>query len=431
MQRIENEFDEEVLGGRHSSGMHVHVIQKPGFSRVSGILTARFGSIDNRLGDGTLLPAGVAHFLEHQMFESEAGDVAERFARLGASSNAFTSFATTSYLFETSSNVEDCVDLLLELVFEPHFTKEGVEKERGVIAQEIRMIEDDPGSRLFHDLLASLYPSHPLAIPIAGSLESIATIDGEVLHACHSSFYSPPSLSLAIAGAVNPQRILDAIDRRIARRSRDYGRQAPERARMECVLSRNQSIARMDVARAKWLLGIKDAFVAQDSHELLRHELAFGIMLELLLSPASDTHAELLAEGSIDDSFGYDATIESQFGFLALGADLERTPGERDGIALEERILNSVDRAIASGFALADFERARKKRMGRMLHFFDSVEGVAQAFANLAIEGLTPFHWFDALGRLTLEDVRSTAATFWSDSASRRARALVLPLASS
>ncbi len=430
MQPIENEFGEEVVGGRHPSGIRVHVIQKPGFSRVSGILTARFGSIDHRLADGTLLPAGVAHFLEHQMFESEAGDVAERFARLGASSNAFTSFATTSYLFETSSNVEDCVDLLLELVFEPHFTKEGVEKERGVIAQEIRMIEDDPGSRLFHDLLASLYPKHPLATPIAGSLDSIATIDGEVLHSCHRAFYSPPSLSLAIAGAVDPDRIRSAIDRRLANPSRHAANQAPERARMECDLLRTQSIARMDVARAKWLLGIKDEFVAADSHELLRHELAFGVMLELLLSPASDTHAELLAEGLIDDSFGYDATIESEFGFLALGADLERTPSEGDGIALEQRILDSVDRAVATGFAVADFERAKKKRMGRMLHFFDSVEGVAQAFANLAIEGLTPFHWFDALGRLTLDEVQSTAATFWGDTASRRARALVLPLAS-
>ena len=192
------------------SGLTVLVRPMPGYSGTHVIYATRFGSIDRdfRLGEREVhLPAGVAHFLEHKMFEDEDGNALQKFARTGASPNAFTSHTMTAYHFSCTDRFEENLKILLKFVFTPYFTDENVEKERGIINQEIRMVEDTPNWEVFVGAYEGLYRNHPVRVSIPGSEESISHITPELLYTCHRAFYSPKNMALVVCGTADFEQV--------------------------------------------------------------------------------------------------------------------------------------------------------------------------------------------------------------------------------
>jgi predicted Zn-dependent peptidase len=222
---------ERIVKTELPSGLNVVVIPRPGFHKTFATFATRYGSIDNAFHDpetGSVVrvPDGIAHFLEHKMFEQQGGgDAFDDFARLGASSNAYTDYTSTTFLFQTTSHVEENLNTLLNFVQQPYFTDANVEKEKGIIEQEIRMYLDMPGDRLHSNLMRALYVHHPVRVDIAGSVDSIRTITPKDLYTCYHTFYHPSNMVLLIIGDVNAQAMIEAVVEN--QQARDYSRRGP------------------------------------------------------------------------------------------------------------------------------------------------------------------------------------------------------------
>jgi predicted Zn-dependent peptidase len=243
---IANPVDETILRGTTDSGLAVLVNPRPDYVRTFAALGVNFGSVDRVGGaDGQPVPEGLAHFLEHKLFEDADGDVSDRFAKWGADVNAMTGFTGTTYVVSTVEQALPCLDLLLDFVQEPWFTDELVEKEQGIIAQEIRMYDDDPEWRIFFGLLTCLYQSHPVRDNIAGSVESIAKIDAATLRRCYDMFYHPTNMCLAISGPVDPAEVMDRVERDQADRNPD-GRVRHERVPVDEPVTARALVSRND-----------------------------------------------------------------------------------------------------------------------------------------------------------------------------------------
>lgn len=429
LQPLENALGEEVLAGTHDSGLRVVVVRKPGFSRTFGVFTTNYGSIDDRFvdprtGAAMHVPDGVAHFLEHKMFEDERGDVSDRFSALGAMSNAFTSFTNTSYLFSTSSHELECLDLLLDFVQEPYFTPELVKKEQGIIGQEIRMYDDDPSWRIYFGLLQALFSEHPVRINIAGTEESIARIDPDVLFACHRAFYRPANMVLTLVGAIDPAAATARIDADLAQRRDTWGGTAHRRKPFHdaAIRARAASLA-MDVARSKLMLGFKEHELSSEGLAVERREIATNLVLELLFGRSSRTYERLYAQGLVDESFSAQYSGEFDFGFAAIGGDTD----EPD--RLEQELLRATEEFARNGPDRADLERIRRMSVGRFAGQFNSTESVALGFASASMRDLTPFDSLQLLRAITPEEVHARGKALFD--ASRCARSVLEPRADS
>ena len=424
LQRIENQVGEDIFGLTLLSGLRVTLVPKRGYSKTFGAFATNFGSADNgfvdpKSGERVTVPDGVAHFLEHKLFEDEQGDVSDRFSALGASCNASTSFTITSYIFSATRNVEACVDLLLQFVQKPHFTAELVQKEQGIIAQEIRMYDDDPSWRIFFNLLGVLYRSHPVRISIAGTEQSIAEIDPVVLHTCYQAFYRPGNMALTLVGKLDPEELAERITRDQAGRDSLPGGQASRTPVDDGPIREAEVCQAMDVALPKLLIGYKDRIQPGSGRDTARRDLLSGIALDLMFGRSSEAHERLYAEGIIDDSFAADYTTDVDFGFAMLGGDCE----EPD--KLEQRLLAEIDRFLCDGCHQADFQRVRNKLQGKFVSMFDSLEGTAHAFCSGTFRGVRPFDLLEILDEIGPEQVRERAREMLDDSL--RARSLVVP----
>jgi predicted Zn-dependent peptidase len=386
------------------NGLEVLLLPKTGFSKTYAVFSTRYGSADNRFrkadGSEVRLPDGIAHFLEHKMFEEPEGDVFQKFAAHGASANAFTSFDRTAYLFSSTRDVEDNVETLLDFVQAPYFTDENVEKEKGIIGQEIQMYRDNPNWRVYYGLIEAMYAEDPIRIDIAGTIESIGTIDKETLYLCHETFYHPGNMLLFVVGAVEPERMMERIRANQAGKTFPPYR-APERiypAEPEPVKERMR-VVELPVSLPKCFFGFKEKKPAGDGDALARQEAATRVMLDLLIGPSSDLYQALYDEDLISDSFGFDCQMTPRYAYSMIGGDT------RDPDLLLERVKEGFGRFAREGFAEADFERVRGKRIGNFLRMFNSPEAIANEYTRHRFRGIDPFGWLDVYESLTLEDV--------------------------
>ena len=259
-----DKFKETLYFGTHDSGLKVYVMPKMGYSKCYAIIGTHFGSIDSVFtvageAEQTILPDGVAHFLEHKMFEQpDGGNVFGEFAKYGANANAFTSNTMTAYLFECTENPVENLKILLDYVSKPYFTEENVAKEQGIIGQEIKMYDDDPDWRCAINLLGAMYENHPIKNDIAGSVESIAKIDKDLLYKCYDNFYNMANMILFVIGDINEQDMGNCVEEMIKSYKildnlpiRDYGNE-PKR------VLKNTIHQTMDVSVPSFMLGYKD-----------------------------------------------------------------------------------------------------------------------------------------------------------------------------
>ncbi|MBO8170945.1 MAG: insulinase family protein [Bacillaceae bacterium] len=399
-----DQLKETLYRDRLDNGLSVYILPKPGFSKTYATFTTKYGSIDNhfRLSgqEDIQVPDGIAHFLEHKMFEKQEGDVFTRFSNQGASANAFTSFTRTSYLFSSTNQVYENLETLIDFVQDPYFTDESVEKEKGIIGQEIRMYQDNPDWRAYFGLIESLFVDHPVQIDIAGTIESIARIDKETLYQCYHTFYHPSNMLLFVVGPVDPGEVYQLVKQNQNQKQFEPPRSIerfypdePDRVKRE------RLDIELQVGQSKCLMGFKEKPAKISGQELLTRELATGLLLDMLVGPSSDLYRKLYEQGLIDDSFGFDYTAEEEFAFSVIGGD---TPDPDKLIALvKEGFLEATEKGLDE----EAFERSRKKRIGRFLRSLNSVEFIANQFTRYRFGDSDLFDIVPTLENLTLDEM--------------------------
>lgn len=385
------------------NGLEVFVLPKPGFSKTYATFTAKYGSIDNHFtslqGEEMVVPDGIAHFLEHKMFESEAGDVFYTFSRQGASANAFTTFNRTAYLFSCTDQVKENLLTLVDFVQDPYFTDENVEKEKGIIGQEIRMYDDDPDWRVYFGLLEAMYQHHPVRIDIAGTIPSISQITKELLYSCYETFYHPSNMLLFVVGAVNPEEVIAWVQENQAQKSfappPHIQRYYPEEPKAPRTHEVRQQLA---VGLPKLMMGFKEDRLLTGA-ELLKRELVTELLLESVIGQGSALYQRLYEQDLVDEHFGYECSEEPQYAFSMIGGDT------KDPDAVVGQVRESLAALRQEGLDPKVFERVKRKKLGQFMRALNSLEFVANQFTGYRMNGTDFFEILPVMESVTLEEV--------------------------
>ena len=380
------------------SGLPVLYCPKPGFKKKYACYATFYGSVDSEFldpsGARVKVPDGIAHFLEHTLFETEEGNVSDLFARHDAYNNAATSFTTTSYLFAATERFYDNLDLLIQFVENPVFRPENVEKEKGIIEQEISGYDDSAPWVSYMGLLENLFAAHPIRIDIAGTAESIAAIDSETLHQCYRKFYHPSNMLLFVVGDLDASELFDFVSKTSrpvslgGGQALSGGRIYPDEPR--AVAQRTASKA-LDVALPKLLLGFKEVGVPASGEAFVQRELASELLLEMLFGASSDMYKDLYESQLILEDFGASYSAGAGIGYAVIGGD---TP---DPVRLEQRIVSSAADLVERGLTDEDFEREKRHFMGGFIRDFNSLEYIANHYTYYRFHD---FDLFDAVGVL-------------------------------
>lgn len=386
------------------NGLQVYLLPKHGFSKTYAVFTTRYGSIDSHFrlknGEEIHVPDGIAHFLEHKMFEKEQGDVFQDFSKYGASANAFTSFNRTAYLFSCTDHLEKNLKLLLDFVQEPYFSDKSVEKEKGIIGQEITMYDDNPDWKVYMNLLKAMYQKHPINIEIAGTIASISHITKETLYQCYETFYHPSNMVLFIVGSFDPKTISELV------RENQSKKQFPPAPQIERIFP--EEPAAIDQARVeqnlavglpKCMIGVKETKTGLSGEALLKRELTTKLLLDILFGNSSALYQKLYDSGMITDSFDFDYSSEQDYAYSVIGGD---TP---DPDKLVEVIKQELQAHLKSGIKQDDFERSKRKKIGHYLRSLNSVEYIANQFTSYKFNGTDLFAVLPILESITREDV--------------------------
>ena len=387
----------------HSSGLMVYISDKADFSVNYAVFGTHYGSVDTEfsLGNDPMItvPEGIAHFLEHKLFEGEDGDAFEKYAVTGASANAYTSFDRTCYLFSCSERFYENLDILLGFVSSPYFTPETVQKEQGIIGQEIRMYEDVPGWRVLFNLLRAMYHNHPVKVEIAGTVESIAEITDKTLYDCYRTFYNPSNMFVCLCGNFDSEKVLSMIDDRIK------PSETAEIHRSEFSepdgLVKAYTEQKMPVAMPLFVVGVKDNKLKLKRSE--KQIIASSLLLETVAGRISPLYNRLLNEGLINPQFGTEFFYAHGYAALLFDGDSSDPEKVRDAIVAELRSVaeNGVDPDL--------FEDARRKLYGKEIRAFNDVEETVDGFIDCAMNGFEPFNSLKFLGEITADDITARA----------------------
>ncbi len=387
-----------VVRARARSGVEVWVAPMPGYRKSYAMMTTRYGSMDTHLPDGEELPDGIAHFLEHKMFQTPEGDVFDLYAARGASANAFTTFTHTSYLFSATSRFEENLITLLETMDDIHADDPGVEREKGIIGQELAMYEDDAGWRGYFGLLQALYRRHPVRIDIGGTAASIAPIDPAILQRTHAAYYSPANMVLTVSGDVDPARVLALVDQVTGTRRRGHHnrRRAAEEPKG---VAQREVRTKLSISRPQVLLGLKDR-PGRGPQGRVRRRIQGAILFEILFGDGGRIQAPLYHQGLVDDSLsgGYEAEHDYAFGLVS--AEVDQIEPYR------KALLAALRAAARDGPTDAEVERCRRRFIGRHLRVFNQPESTAHWMLALALEGVEPGAAVDALRSATAAGLR-------------------------
>jgi len=399
---------ETVFSERLPSGLELRVVPKPGFAKKHAFLAVNYGGADIRsVQDGTerTVPEGTAHFLEHKMFDMPEGNALQTLSMLGANPNAFTSSDLTAYFFETTVHFEECLRLLVRFVLTPCFSPESVEKEQGIIAQEIRMIEDDPGRRVHVDLLESLYAEHPVRTSIAGSVESIAEITAGTLEQCHRDFYRPENMVLFVVGDVDPEQVAALAEASVPAEKREAEGPMPELlyGQESGHVLRDRALRQMTVGQPLFMGGWKGESMLTGA-SALREEITADLALSCLMGRSSKLFADLYAEGLVNDSF--EGTWEKCRGTASLLFGGESREPER----VTERVHAAAEAMARDGVEDAFFRRVRRACAGQLIRGFDSFPFICYAGAKSFFQGEDFFTCADIAREITGADVAAFLA---------------------
>ena len=381
------------------NGLRICVVPKPGYAKKYAFFATRYGGMDTRfqLGGNWLdTPAGIAHYLEHKMFDTKEGNALQELAKNGAEPNAFTANAMTGYYFSSTEHFEENLEILLSFVSVPYFTQESVDKEQGIIGQEIRMIEDDPDWQLYTRMMRALYSRSTAAVPIAGTVESISRITAETLYDCHRAFYTPSNMILTVVGDVDPIHVADIARRVLPREGgpeipRDYGEEP------EAVPRRETSLA-MEVSMPQFLTAFK-CRPPREGEDFLRASLLGGMACDILLGDSSPLYLRLYDQGLINSSFGGDFEQLPGAAYLYAGGD------SKDARKVAAEIQKEAGRLAAGGIDEDFYQRTRRAAFGGQLRGLNSFENIAVSLTEGYFHGYDPFRFPQVFDSITEDDI--------------------------
>lgn len=397
-------LNEKLYFKELDSGLKVYFFPKKGYVKKYAILATNYGSVDNIFipsGEDQAIevPEGIAHFLEHKLFEEPDQNIFDKFSDLGADVNAFTNFNQTAYLFDTTENFYESLETLVKFVQNPHFTDENVEKEKGIIAQEINMYRDNASWRVFFNLLNAMYKEHPVKIDIAGTVESIQDINKELLYKSYNTFYNPSNMVLVIAGDLSFEDIIKTVEasekkdyEKIEEIDRNYGDEKEE-------INSKMVEEEMMIATPIFYIGFKDNFLGLSGEEQVKKDIVTNYILDMLFSSSSLFYNELYEEGLIDNSFGAYYTGKKSYGHsLILGQS--KKPKE-----VYDRILNILQGNAEDILLEEDFKRMKRNSIGDFLMGCNSVEFLANNFVELYFDGFLLIDYQDLLESIHYKDI--------------------------
>ena len=396
---IENKrVGEHYFRMKHKSGLTVIVYPKKGFNSTYASMGTKFGSIYSQFmfnGKKVKVPDGTAHYLEHKLFESEDGDAFSKYAKTGASANAFTSFDMTCYLFSCTDNFRQSLEILIDLMQTPYFTKETVAKEQGIIGQEIKMYDDSPDWRVMMNLFQGLYHNHPLNIDIAGSVETIAEITPEILYECYNSYYNLNNMVLTVVGAADPAEVLSIVDEKI-KPSADVQTSLilPEEP-YKVVRGYTEQI--MPVAVPLFDIGFKED--STDKYATDKELICTSILLNAFLGESSALYRRLLDKKLINASFGHEYAEGLGYRSVILSGE------SRDPAAVSEIISEAVRELHRNGLSREDFESSKRVVYGKMIGGFDHKQSIASELISGEFTGRSIYDAVDAVADITIGDV--------------------------
>lgn len=399
------QLQETLYYEKLDNGLEVYLLPKAEFNKTYATFTTKYGSIDNQfipLGkkEAISVPDGIAHFLEHKMFEDETGDVFQDFSKQGASANAFTSFTRTAYLFSSTSQVEKNLTTLLDFVQHPYFTEESVEKEKGIIGQEIKMYDDNPDWRVYFGAIENMYEHHPVRIDIAGTIDSISQITKEMLYTCYETFYHPSNMLLFVVGPMDVDQTMKLI--KDNQQKKTFANPEPiERffAAEKNEVATEFQLIEMSVNTPKVMVGFKETAPLRQGKELLERELGLNLLLDVMFGQSSANYETLYNEGFIDDTFSFDYSGEYGFGFSILGSDTKK-PDQ-----FVAKIKEMIADFVAKPLPIEEVEMIRRKKIGAFLRSLNSPEFIANQFTRYQFNEMSLFDVVPTLEQLTLESL--------------------------
>ncbi|MBQ1839607.1 MAG: insulinase family protein [Ruminococcus sp.] len=383
---------------KHSSGLHIYVYPKEGYRSAYAIIGARYGSINTCFsrdgGEKITVPDGIAHYLEHKLFESAEGDAFTRYAETGASANAYTSFEKTCYLFSCTDHFDESFEILLDFVQDPYFTAQTVQKEQGIIGQEIKMYDDSPDWRVMFNMLEGMYHNHPVKIDIAGTVETIAEITAEKLYDCYNTFYNLNNMVLCVSGNVTVEQVLKTCDRMLKPSEphtiENYFEDEPYEIVKPFV---EQSFP---VSMPLFNLGFKErADALMDERRLAETE----ILLSALASPTSALYRELMDSNLINNTFSYELFEGPGYCAVIFGGE-SRAPEQAAA-----KIRETIDRVKREGLSREEFEIAKRAVYGDGISSLNSVSNIANMIADYHFNGNELFAAIDAVAEARKADV--------------------------
>ncbi len=405
---FESDIGESYVKATLDSGLKIYILEKPMYNSSYAIFGTKYGSVDTCFsvdGEQTCVPEGIAHFLEHKLFESEEGDAFTRFAQTGAAANAFTSFDRTCYLFSCSDKFYENLEILLDFVQSPYFTEETVKKEQGIIGQEIRMYDDSPGWRVMFNMLRAMYHNHPVRIDIAGTVESIAKIDYSLLYKCYKTFYNPSNMFICIAGNVDAERVLKQIKE---------GIKPSKTVEIEKTLCNEPSEVlncyteqKLSVAAPIFCFGYKEN--PKEPQRTAKGKICTALLMEIIAGDASPLYKRLMSSGLINDEF-------SSEHFNGYGYSAVLFEGESNNPrAVAKEIKNEVERLRTEGIDKKLFSAVRAGMYGNAIRLFNSVEGIAMQMVDCAMNETELFDDIKYLKAVTVEDVQKRLSLLDND----------------
>ena len=387
----------------HSSGLTIYVYPKEGYRSAYAIIGAKYGSVNTCFssdnGEKITVPDGIAHYLEHKLFESEEGDAFARYAKTGASANAYTSFEKTCYLFSCTDRFDESFEILLDFVQDPYFTAQTVLKEQGIIGQEIKMYDDSPDWRVMFNMLQGMYHNHPVKIDIAGTVESIAEITAEKLYDCYNTFYNLHNMVLCVSGNVTVEQVLKTCDRMLKPSEKHEIHNYFEEEPYEIVKPYVEQ--RFPVSVPIFDFGFKAcADKPLDEAELAQTE----ILLSALASPTSALYRELMDNNLINNTFSYELFEGPGYCGVIFGGE-SRAP--KQAAETIKRYISSVKQ---NGIDDEDFEIAKKAVYGDAISSLNSVSNIANMMADYHFNGNELFAYIDAVASAEKADVERRLA---------------------
>lgn len=405
LERIYNRsIDETLIKEKLPNGLNIYIFPKKNYVKQYAVLSVDFGSndinfIDSKNGENRNMPSGIAHFLEHQLFEDKEKNIFDKFADLGASANAYTNFDSTNYLFSSTENFIDSLLNLLDFVQNPYFCDENVKKEKGIITQEIKMYQDNPYWRSYFNLLSGLYLNHPVKNDIAGTEASVNSITPEDLYICYYNFYLPTNMDLILVGNIDVEEVIDSIRINQAKKNFPHFKN-PVRiiAEEPAKISKKIIKENMNVARPIVQIAFKDTEIYKDPKKTIQKEYAVNILLDIIFGRSSKNYNELYDKGIIDNSFSSTYHKKPDYAYIHLYGESSQPDLMRDKV--KEKLKKIDEKEIIN-----NFKKIKSKYQGSYIRLFNNFKPLASEFITYRRLGIDIFDISDMIENINAEDI--------------------------